>query len=228
MKIGVIGPEVTVNVVRKVAEKDLPDVQFVYRCSEFFEQSADSAAALQADADVDAILFTGPTNYAYARKRLSPTVPWAHLPHNRTSALQAFLEATSIYGSDLKAISVDRYDSELMRRVLESGGIHGTKIIRAPFDFEEPGFEKKLQDFHRDCYQRGEVSVCFTSMEHIYEPLRAEGIPCIRIYPSEEVVHEQVYHLQILNISARENCSNTMAKHNNTSLYVYPFTLSNL
>jgi len=205
MKIGVIGPEVTVNVVRKVAEKDLPDVQFVYRCSEFFEQSADSAAALQADADVDAILFTGPTNYAYARKRLSPTVPWAHLPHNRTSALQAFLEATSIYGSDLKAISVDRYDSELMRRVLESGGIHGTKIIRAPFDFEEPGFEKKLQDFHRDCYQRGEVSVCFTSMEHIYEPLRAEGIPCIRIYPSEEVVHEQVYHLQILNISAREN-----------------------
>ncbi|MBQ7778250.1 MAG: HTH domain-containing protein [Oscillibacter sp.] len=205
MKIGVIGPEVTVNVVRKVAEKDLPDIQFVYRCSEFFEQSADSAALLQEDTDVDAILFTGPTNYAYARKRLVPTVPWSHLPHNRTSALQAFLEATSIYGSDLKSISVDRYDSQLMRNVLESGGIHDTTIIRAPFDFEEPGFEKKLQDFHRDCYLQGKVSVCFTSMEHIYEPLRAEGIPCIRIYPSEEVVHEQVYHLQILDISAKEN-----------------------
>ena len=205
MKIGVIGPEVTVNVVRKVAEKDLPDIQFVYRCSEFFEQSADSAALLQEDTDVDAILVTGPTNYAYARKRLVPTVPWSHLPHNRTSALQAFLEATSIYGSDLKSISVDRYDSQLMRNVLESGGIHDTTIIRAPFDFEEPGFEKKLQDFHRDCYLQGKVSVCFTSMEHIYEPLRAEGIPCIRIYPSEEVVHEQVYHLQILDISAKEN-----------------------
>jgi len=132
-------------------------------------------------------------------------VPWSYLPHNRTSALQAFLEATSIYGSDLKAISVDRYDPALLQSVLESGGIHGTKILRAPFDFEEPGFEKKLQDFHRDCYLRGEVSVCFTSMEHIYEPLRSEGIPCIRIYPSEEVVHEQVYHLQILDISAREN-----------------------
>ena len=205
MKIGVIGPEVTVNVVRKVAEKDLPDIQFVYRCSEFIEQSADSAALLQEDTDVDAILFTGPTNYAYARKRLVPTVPWSHLPHNRTSALQAFLEATSIYGSDLKSISVDRYDSQLMRNVLESGGIHDTTIIRAPFDFEEPGFEKKLQDFHRDCYLQGKVSVCFTSMEHIYEPLRAEGIPYIRIYPSEEVVHEQVYHLQILDISAKEN-----------------------
>ena len=205
MKIGVIGPEITVNVIRKVAEKDLPDIQFAYRCSEFFEQSADFAALFQSEKDVDAILFTGPTNYAYARKRLVPTIPWGYLPHNRTSALQAFLEATSIYNSDLKAISVDRYDSELMRNVLESGGIHDTKIIRAPFDFEEPGFEKKLQDFHRECYLSGEVSVCFTSMEHIYEPLRAEGIPCIRIYPSEEVVHEQVYHLQILDISAKEN-----------------------
>lgn len=205
MKIGVIGPEITVNVVRKVAEKDLPDIQFAYRCSEFFEQSADSAALFQADKDVDAILFTGPTNYAYARKRLAPTIPWSYLPHNRTSALQAFLEATSIYGSDLKSISVDRYDPELLRSVLESGGIRDTKIIRAPFDFEEPGFEKKLQDFHRECFLKGEVSVCFTSMEHIYEPLCAEGIPCIRIYPSEEVVHEQVYHLQILDISAKEN-----------------------
>lgn len=205
MKIGVIGPEITVNVIRKVAEKDLPDIQFTYRCSEFFEQSADFAALFQSEKDVDAILFTGPTNYAYARKRLVPTIPWGYLPHNRTSALQAFLEATSIYGSDLKAISVDRYDSDLMRRVLESSGIHDTKIIRAPFDFEEPGFEKKLQDFHRECYLSGKVSVCFTSMEHIYEPLRAEGIPCIRIYPSEEVVHEQVYHLQILDISAKEN-----------------------
>ena len=205
MKIGVIGPESTVNVIRRVAEKDLPDIQFVYRCSEFFEQSADSALMMQVERDVDAILFTGPTNYAYARKRVTPTVPWSFLPHNRTSALQAFLEATSIYGSDLKSISVDRYDPDLLRNVLESGGIHGTRIIRAPFDYEEPGFEKKLQDFHRECYLKGEVSVCFTSMEHIYEPLCAEGIPCIRIYPSEEVVQEQVHHLQILDISAREN-----------------------
>ena len=205
MKIGVIGPKVTVNVIQRVAEKDLPDIQFVYRCYDFFEQSADSAALFQAERDVDAILFSGPTLYAYARKRVTPTIPWSYLPHNRTSALQAFLEATSLYGSNLKAISVDRYDSELMRSVLESGGIHGSKIVRAPFDFEEPGFEKKLQDFHRNCYLRGEVSVCFTSMEHICEPLRAEGIPCVRIYPSEEVVHEQVYHLQILDISAKEN-----------------------
>ena len=205
MKIGVIGPETTANVIRRVAERELPDIQFLYHCSEFYEQAGDMAAELQADREVDGILFTGPTNYAYARSRVAPTVPWSFLPHNRTSAQQAFLEAMALYHSDLKAISVDRYKPDLLNRVLESAGIHGTEIFRAPFDFEEPGFEKKLLDFHRDCYLRGDVSVCFTSMQHILDPLRSEGIPCVRIYPSEEAVQEQVHHLQILDLSAREN-----------------------
>ena len=205
MKIGVIGPEITVNVVRRVAERELPDIQFIYHCSDFYEQSGDMAAEFQADREVGAILFTGPTNYAYARSRVTPTIPWSFLPHNRTSALQAFLEAMALYQSDLKAISVDRYETDLLNRVLESAGIHGAEIHRAPYGFEAPSFEKKLLDFHRDCYLRGEVSVCFTSMQHILDPLRAEGIPCVRIYPSEEAVQEQVHHLQILDLSAREN-----------------------
>ncbi|WP_455580984.1 winged helix-turn-helix transcriptional regulator [Dysosmobacter sp.] len=205
MKIGVIGPEITANVIKRVSERELPDVQFVYRCSEFYEESAELADAYQKERDVDAILFTGPTNFAYARKRLTPTIPWSYLPHSRTAALQAFLEAIAVHSSNLKAISVDRYDPNLLQQVLEGVGIHGTAIFRAPYDFEEPGFEKKLLDFHRRCYQSGQVSACFTSMEHIMEPLRVEGIPCVRIYPAEEVVQEQVYHLQILNISAREN-----------------------
>ena len=205
MKIGVIGPSITVNIIKNVAQRELPDVQFVYHCSEFYEQAGEMAAAFQAQREVDAILFTGPTNFAYARKRVSPTIPWSYLPHSRTAALQALLEAMAVHGSDLKAISVDRYEPELMRQVLERAGIHGTEILRAPCDFEEPGYEKKLQEFHRGCYLRGEVSACFTSMEHIMEPLVAEGIPCVRIYPAEEIVQEQVYHLQILDLSAREN-----------------------
>ncbi len=205
MKIGVIGPEITANVIRRVARRDLPDVQFLYRCSEFFEQAAETAAALQANHEVDALLFTGPTNFAYARNRISPTIPWSFLPHSRIAALQAFLEAMAVYRSDLQSISVDRYEPQLLREVLAMAGIHDAEIFRAPYNFNEPSFEKKLLEFHRDCYRSGKVSVCLTSMEHVMEPLRAEGIPCVRVYPAEEVVQEQVYHLQILELSAREN-----------------------
>lgn len=119
-----------------------PDVQFVYHCSEFYEQAGEMAAAFQAQREVDAILFTGPTNFAYARKRVSPTIPWSYLPHSRTAALQALLEAMAVHGSDLKAISVDRYEPELMRQVLEGAGIQGTRSSGPPATLKSRAMRK--------------------------------------------------------------------------------------
>ena len=205
MKIGVIGPEITVKVVKKIVERDIPDVQVSYFCTEFYEASGMIAEKVQKQKDIDAILFSGPTNYAYALHRVQPTVPWGHLPHSRTAALQAFLEAITVYGSDLRSISVDRYDPEFLQKALETVGVTGTAFYRAPYSPEEPDYEKKCLDFHRDCYRRGLVSACFTSMEHIREPLLSEGIPCIRTYPAEEIIREQIYHLQVQNLAAQEN-----------------------
>lgn len=75
MKIGVIGPETTVKVIKDVAERDTTDVQFVYCCTEFYEESGEVADRLQRQKDVDAILFSCPTNYAYARHRVKPAIP---------------------------------------------------------------------------------------------------------------------------------------------------------
>lgn len=205
VKIGVIGPNTTVSVIKRVVERDIPDVQLVYSLWDFYEEAGRQATDFQNDGTIDAILFSGPTLYEYAFRRVSPTVPWGYLPHSRTAALQAFLEAQAVYGSDLKAISVDRYDPQLLRDTLEACGIQGTKVYRAPYDPEETGYVRKLREFHRDCYRRGLVSACFTSMELVREPLRAEGIPCVRTYPAEEIIREQIYLLQLRNFSAREN-----------------------
>lgn len=203
MKIGVIGPDTTVKVIKTVVERDIPDVQLAYACTEFFEESGKLASKFQNDGTVDAILFSGPTNYNYALRRTSPVMPWGYLPHSRTAALQALLTAQSLYGSDLKAISVDRYDPQLLRATLDACSIQDSVIYQAPYDPEDLDFEHKLLEFHRDCYRRKLVSACFTSMEHIQAPLLAEGIPCIRTYPADEVIREQIYHLQLRNFSAR-------------------------
>ena len=64
MKIGIIGPETTASVIRDLVEQELPDVQLVLRCTEFFEESAAVAEQFQAAHEVDPRLFTGPTHYA--------------------------------------------------------------------------------------------------------------------------------------------------------------------
>ncbi len=205
MKIGAIGPETTLRVVREVMDRDFPDIQVVYRYLEYFEQSAQAADQFQRQHQVDALLFSGPTNYAYSLRRVAPTIPWGYLAHSHAAALQAALRATAVYGSDLKGVSVDRYDPDFLRSALEAAGVQGTKIYRAPYDPEEPDFEGKLLEFHRDCYRRGQVTACFTSMEHIMDPLLAEGIPCVRTYPVEGVVREEIYHLQVQQFAAQED-----------------------
>ena len=182
VKIGIIGPQTTATVIQQVVEKEFPEIQLVFRCSEFYEESAAIAAAFQNEREVEGLLFTG-----------------------RTSVYQALFEAAVMYHSDLKAISVDRYEEELLREVLSLAGLGETRILRAPFGEEEYDFERKLLEFHRSNYREGRVSVCVTSMEHICQPLRDEGIPCVRVYPAKEVVQEQLYHLQLLHLSAKEN-----------------------
>lgn len=204
MKIIVIGTKMMPKIINKMIDQ-LPNVDIQYHCSEFYEEAASIADSLQKEGEADAILFSGPTSYHYAKRRIIATIPWAYLPYSRVAAFQACLEGIAIFKSDLKALSVDQFDHNLLREALEEVGIRDSVIIRAGIDAEEDRFEKKLLDFHRNCYRQGRVSLCVTSMEHIAEPLRAEGIPCVRIYPVKEVLQEQIYRLQILHLSAKKN-----------------------
>ena len=93
----------------------------------------------------------------------------------------------------------------MMQEVLRGVGIHDSVVHQAPYDLETYDLERKHLDFHRQLYRSGQVSVCITSMEHICRPLLDEGIPCVRIYPANEIILEQIYHLQVLHMSAAKN-----------------------
>lgn len=205
LKIGVVGPESTASVVLNVLKEEFMDIQAVYRGSDFFEESGTLAETLQSRDHVEAILFTGATVYANAVRQTAPSIPWRYVPRSRIAVLQAFLEAITIYKNDLQAVSVDCYEEDRLREVMDELGIRNIRICRAPYDPETPGFEKRMVEYHRNCYYKGQVSICFTNMEHIREPLLAEGIPCIRMHPPREVIREQLYQLQILNETTKKN-----------------------
>ncbi len=205
MKIGVIGPRTTVRVIEDVVKKQLFDIQLVCRISEFYEATPRIVKELQQMPEVEAILFTGPTNYGHAKNHVQPTIPWGYLPHNRSSLQESFLKAITMFNNDLKAISVDRYDTNLLEEVLSDIGVTDFSIIGADGDYEQEKFEKNLFEFHKKNYLDGNATICLTSMEHILEPLIEAGIPCIRIYPSKESVTEQIYHLRMMSLSRSAN-----------------------
>lgn len=205
MNLGVIGPKTSVDIISKVARRDIPDVQLTIRTIEFYEYSWKLADQLQKSGSVDAILFSGPANYRHSLNRLKPTIPWRYIPHSRVTLMSALLKAIIQYHSDLNGLSLDSYEPELVSQVLAHIGHSNTQLYTPPFTPEDLNYEKKCRDFHRDCYNKGLVSICFTGVEHVQAPLLEENIPCIRFLPADELIREQIYHLRISVLSIREN-----------------------
>ena len=92
MKIGVTGSDHICDRIQKTLEKRMPDLEVVYRRSNDYRYGLEAAAQFQ-KGKVSGIIFTGPTNYHYALKRLEPNVPWTFLPHNQASILKALAES---------------------------------------------------------------------------------------------------------------------------------------
>ncbi|MCD7833251.1 MAG: helix-turn-helix domain-containing protein [Lachnospiraceae bacterium] len=201
MRIGVIGPRTTAAEVQTIVKKEMPDIHLVVIENDNYEECAEIADEWQRKQKVDAILFTGPSNYSYAIKRVTPRILWGYLPHNRLSVLQALYKGLAVFQWDTRGISIDTYEEEIVRDVLESVGICDTSIIKAPFDAETTDYERHLRDFHREQYLSDRVSLCITSAEHICQPLLDEGIPCVRIYPVREIIQEQIHHLEFLKLT---------------------------
>lgn len=197
MQIGLIGPETTISVIEKTIKENLPNVIIVKRIVGFFEESDIVAKELQASKTVDAILFSGPSNYNYVLKRVDQTIPWGYLHHNRVSVYKAFLDASIKYHSDLKSLSVDTYEEELVQEVLSNMGITDFVINKPKYSINDTNLENFFFEFHKKCFLEKRATICFTSAEHIQQPLLKQAIPCIRILPTKEIILEQVYNLQL-------------------------------
>ncbi len=155
---------------------------------------------------VSGIIFTGPTDLSLCFKAAG-----AKRSLDLSSAQSGFhlKSAGGIccrYSCVPDVISIDMYEEQLVQETLEEIGISNGHIPVAHGSSPDQGdFQDALTDFHRYNYFHNGAKICFTNMEKTYEALSAEGIPCIRISVSEDVILEQVYHLQFLENTAQKN-----------------------
>lgn len=77
-------------------------------------------------------------------------------------------------------------------------GIKNVEIFYPNRQYNEQEYEKGLLEFHRTRCKISPGTICFTNMQHIQESLEKEGIPCIRIRPSEDTIKEELSNLRYL------------------------------
>lgn len=211
MRIGIIGPNSTVSKVYDIITEEFPEIELLKRTTEFYELSDTLARELQEKSLVDGILFTGPLNFGYVSKRLSPTIPWAYIQHNRETITKGFLEASYHYHSDLKAISVDTYSTDIITELMSDMGITDFVINKPKYEINDSNLENYFYLFHKKCYQEGKATICFTNVEHVKQPLINEGIPCVRLMPAKEIVLEKLYSLQMQILKKSQSAQDNVA-----------------
>ena len=207
MKLGIIGAKSIIDILIKVIKEETIDIDIVSVETEVITETPKKTRILEKQ--VDAILFTGVYNYYYTLAHLKKSkIPWTFLPHNRISAMQALLQASINFHSDLKHISLDTYDPQIIQEALQTVGINDAQIYTATIDPDAENLNEKLFNAHNQRYQQNNEVICLTSHQVCHELLTKAGIPCLRIYPAREIIKEQIYYLQLQHLNVTEKQGN--------------------
>ena len=91
MKLGVVGPENSVELIRTVIEKDWIPVELVPLQYNAYTEALELVEKHQPD--VDAIFFSGPLPFQYVSHYVHPLVPWEYIPNNMLSVAYALIKA---------------------------------------------------------------------------------------------------------------------------------------
>ena len=234
MRIGLIGPEATISIIEQVVNENFPNIIVIKRTVEFFEESDIFVQELQDSKSVDAILFSGPLNYNYVLKRVNATIPWGYLHHNRVSIYKAFLDASIKYHSDLKALSVDTYEKELIQEVLTNMGITDFVINKPQYSVNDPNLENYFCEsgYKVDYEMKNKVSETGSNpvFNQVFKTSKIKSNISRRKNLIDNIVHDDIINglifderlPNVLNRDRQTFDNNFIANYKNFNGLVYP------
>ena len=194
MKIGVIGPQDSVLMVINEVEKTNIAVECTPLIYSHYQETQEIVERNQEE--FDGLLFTGTTPFRYAVRTVRARVLWEYIPRNFQSLFCAMLRTVYSKEHNLNRISVDSYHNHLVKEALAEIGIddNDITILEAPYDLDDPNYEMKILEFHIDSYRSGGC-ICLTGLSNIEHSLKQQGIPVSRLYPTADIIIQQVQKL---------------------------------
>ena len=197
MRIGIIGPSGSVQtVLAEAATADLPVV-----CVPLVYQGyTDSLRLVEESRDiVDAFLFTGASPYYYSLESMLPGDQWAFLPRSVNSLLCAMLKAVYTEGDDIRRISMDSYDEELLRLAYAEIGLakKDVVILSKAFQPSMPDYVANLVDFHLDNFRNRRVDFCLTGLQGVFDGVRAAKQPVTKVFATSEIIVRELQKMYL-------------------------------
>ena len=183
ISIACIGPEDLVRQaeVESVGEADVRLVAVPYS-SEI--ETADKVLGIQAQ--VDAILFTGPVPYCIAQQAgvLERPVTYVSLGG---AGLYVVLAQILLEGGDPSQSSIDTLEKATVNELYREIGIRMKSRVKE----YAPGMSsQEIVAFHEDSYRSGRSRVAITCLRSVQDALIATSVPVYRVVPTSQSVRD--------------------------------------
>lgn len=186
IKVGVIGPKDSVELIMDVAKSDTNNLSF----SPFtYTKYADISEVISTNrSTIDVWIFSGQAPYAIANEADLIDENAFYPKLNGSCLLKTFLEITYRDQMKLERISFDSLQENDIYETFEELKVPVEQIyIDSYKGYKSP---EKLIDFHISLYEQNKVQACVTCIRSVYEALKKRNIPVYRIIPTRRDIRE--------------------------------------
>ncbi|AOT72069.1 helix-turn-helix domain-containing protein [Geosporobacter ferrireducens] len=198
MKIGFLGTEIRLDLIKKVVNTFFTDIEPVYIVDGKDFYNIDTEAKLkELKKDMNGFIFAGELQYHFYNNIFFPDIPCDYIRKDWSSLQNSFLSIT-LKGIAFTNVSIDSYSSSLISNLMKDLGVQNDnchiKIIeRRNFD---KTYSENLYQQHKKMYFNKEVKGCITAIFPVYEQLLKDNIPCVYAKPTTDVIRKTIHYIE--------------------------------
>ncbi|SMO46372.1 hypothetical protein [Melghirimyces algeriensis] len=179
-RLGILGPEDSVDRIREVAEK-MKDLELAFFP---YTQVVEAEELIRNNRHrVDHWFLSGPAVYRFLIKKglLSPEE--ASYPALYGSSLMGILlEAFTVSKKPIHRVGLDTIRPSEIDSVRKDFHLENVDFVLYPKETVLPA--EDVIDFHMGLYEKGQTDVVLTCIKTVYLALKENGVPCFRVSPS--------------------------------------------
>ncbi|GAA0786682.1 hypothetical protein [Hathewaya limosa] len=187
MRVAIIGWKDSVNAIYEVANEVYKDIEFV----PVVINNTDESKEIVADygTKVDGIIFTGLGFVKIVANLEKPNIPYVYIFRDGTSIMKSFWTMNE-EGLRPKKISIDVVNENLVKDICKDFGMSFDKIYVYPFEMDKK--ERIYLKEHKYLWDNGKIDLVITSYGWIYNELKKEGIPVVRLCLTNNLIKESI------------------------------------
>lgn len=193
IRIGIIGPQDSINKIMEVARA--LDIVADFVTEVYVNYSNVEKLTLQIQKKCDVLLFSGEGPYSVALNKGILEKPTVFIPRGGTSFYRTIWEVQRKQ-NQFKRFSSDVVSPEVVKEAMEELGILYDETYYIDHNFAKDN--NTLIEYHKKNWDLGTVDAVITGFSGVYEALKSLGVSVYKVYPTKSLIRESLNRVILL------------------------------